>query len=41
MQMLGETIYFSRGAETNVKLTTPDDLKIFKALLAIREHREH
>lgn len=37
MQMLGETIYFSKGAETNIKLTTPDDLEIFKALLALRD----
>lgn len=37
---LGETVHFSIGAETNIKLTTPDDLKIFKALLAIREHGE-
>lgn len=37
---LGETVHFSIGAETNIKLTTPDDLKIFKALLSIREHRE-
>lgn len=34
---LGETLHFSIGAETNIKLTTPDDLKIFKALLALRE----
>ena len=34
---LGETIHFSIGAETNIKLTTPDDLKIFKALLALKE----
>ena len=38
---LGETVHFSIGAETNIKLTTPDDLKIFKALLSIREHGEH
>ena len=38
---LGETVHFSIGAETNIKLTTTDDLKIFKALLAIREHGEH
>jgi len=30
---LGERVYFSLGAETNIKLTTPDDMKIFKALL--------
>lgn len=37
---LGEQVHFSIGAETNIKLTTPDDLKIFKALLAVREHKE-
>ena len=34
---LGGSVHFSIGAETNIKLTTPDDLKIFKALLALRE----
>ena len=34
---LGETVHFSIGAETNIKLTTQDDLRIFKALLAVRE----
>lgn len=34
---LGGTLHFSIGAETNIKLTTPDDLKIFKALLALRD----
>ena len=34
---LGETVHFAIGAETNIKLTTPDDLKIFKALLALRD----
>lgn len=32
-EMLGETVYFSKGSEKNVKLTTMDDLDIFKALL--------
>lgn len=32
---LGEDVYFSIGSETNIKLTTTDDLKIFKALLAL------
>jgi 2-C-methyl-D-erythritol 4-phosphate cytidylyltransferase len=31
--MLGETVYFSKGSEKNVKLTTMDDIEIFKALL--------
>lgn len=33
---LGENVHFSIGAETNIKLTTQDDLKMFKALLALR-----
>lgn len=33
---LGEKVHFSIGSETNIKLTTPDDLKIFKALLALK-----
>ena len=30
---LGETLYFSLGSEKNIKLTTPEDIEIFKALL--------
>lgn len=30
---LGQTLYFSIGSEKNIKLTTTDDLEIFKALL--------
>lgn len=33
---LGETVHFSIGAETNIKITTQDDLKIFRALLALK-----
>ena len=33
MQALGERIYFSKGSEENLKITTIDDLMIFKALL--------
>ena len=33
MQALGETVYFSKGSETNLKITTVDDMLIFKALL--------
>ena len=36
MVELGEEVHFSIGSETNIKLTTPDDLRIFKALLAVR-----
>jgi 2-C-methyl-D-erythritol 4-phosphate cytidylyltransferase len=30
---LGETLYFAAGSEKNIKLTTLDDIDIFKALL--------
>lgn len=30
---LGQTLYFSVGSEKNLKLTTPEDIEIFKSLL--------
>ena len=30
---LGETLYFSAGSEKNIKITTKDDLELFKAYL--------
>lgn len=30
---LGQTVYFSAGSEKNIKLTTTDDIEIFKSLL--------
>jgi 4-diphosphocytidyl-2-methyl-D-erithritol synthase len=33
MAELGETVYFSKGSEENLKITTVDDMMIFKALL--------
>lgn len=33
---MGRSVHFSVGSETNIKLTTPDDLLIFKALLALK-----
>ncbi len=33
MQQLGETVYFSKGSEENLKITTIEDMMIFKALL--------
>lgn len=35
MRELGETVYFSAGSEKNLKITTNDDLQIFKALLHV------
>jgi 2-C-methyl-D-erythritol 4-phosphate cytidylyltransferase len=37
MQMLGEQVYFSFGSEKNLKITTLDDLEMFKALLNVKK----
>lgn len=34
---MGEKINMSRGAEKNIKITTPEDVEIFKALLCTRK----
>lgn len=34
---LGKKLYFSVGSEKNVKLTTPEDIEIFKALLTSKK----
>lgn len=36
MKELGRMTYFSKGSEENLKITTPEDLRIFKALLKLR-----
>lgn len=33
MQTLGERVYFSKGSEKNLKITTMDDLKMFEVFL--------
>lgn len=38
---LGRTVYFCPGSEKNLKVTTPDDLDIFRALLATEERKHH
>lgn len=40
MEALGETVYFSKGSETNIKITTLDDLTIFEALLHAKKNKE-
>lgn len=37
MQKLGQEIFFSRGSEMNLKITTVEDLRIFEALLHTRQ----
>lgn len=34
---LGETLYFAAGSERNIKLTTKDDLELFKAYLKLEK----
>lgn len=34
---LGETLYFAAGSEKNIKLTTREDLEIFKAYLKLKK----
>ena len=36
MELLGKQTYFSKGSEKNIKITTLEDLDIFKALLAAK-----
>lgn len=39
MVELGEKLYFAAGSDMNIKLTTPDDIYIFKALLALKKDK--
>jgi len=34
---LGETLHFAAGSDKNIKLTTQDDLELFRALMRIKE----
>lgn len=38
MYSLGETIHFYNGSEKNIKITTSDDIDIFRALLKLKEN---
>lgn len=37
MALLDEDVHFSKGSEENLKITTVDDMKIFKALLSVKQ----
>ena len=37
MVELGERLYFAAGSEKNIKLTTKDDIEMFKALLMAKK----
>lgn len=36
---LGETLYFAIGSDKNIKITTQDDLDLFRALLSMKQNR--
>jgi 2-C-methyl-D-erythritol 4-phosphate cytidylyltransferase len=37
MVELGETLYFAAGSDKNIKITTADDIELFKALLSQKQ----
>ena len=41
MAELGERLYFAAGSEKNIKLTTPDDLDLFRAYLRRDAQKEY
>ena len=41
MVELGERLYFASGSDKNIKLTTPDDLELFKAYLAMNSRAKY
>ena len=36
---LGETLYFASGSERNIKITTAEDIEIFKAFLSTKHDK--
>jgi 2-C-methyl-D-erythritol 4-phosphate cytidylyltransferase len=40
MYVLGEPIYFYQGSEKNIKITLPDDIDVFRALLKLSERMD-
>ncbi len=40
MYKMGETIYFSKGSQANIKITTKEDLDLFEGYVLMRERRE-
>ena len=40
MYKMGETIYFSKGSQANVKITTKEDLDLFEGYVLMKQMRE-
>ena len=34
---LGETLYFASGSDKNIKITTVDDIEMFKTLISAKK----
>ncbi len=41
MYKLGKTIYFSKGSQTNIKITRKEDLDLFEGYLLLQEKRKN
>ena len=41
MQFMGEKIYFSKGSQTNIKITTKEDLDLFKGYILLKNFDKH
>ena len=37
----GKTIYFTKDSETNLKITTPEDIKLMRAYLSVLNEEKH
>lgn len=40
MQYMGETVYFSYGTQTNIKITTKEDLDLFEGYVLLQQKRK-
>lgn len=40
MQKMGETIYFSKGSQTNIKITKKEDVALFEGYLLMKQKYE-
>lgn len=40
MQYMGHTVYFSKGCQGNIKLTTKEDLDLFEGYVLLKQQRE-
>jgi 2-C-methyl-D-erythritol 4-phosphate cytidylyltransferase len=41
MVELGERLYFAAGSDKNIKITTKDDMELFKAYLAMEKTNDY